>query len=262
MSARAIWKANLRLGDLDVPVKLYAALTDRKIHFRLLHRKDVVPVAQQMVNPRTDQPVPAEQIKRGIEIEPGRTIVVEETELRALDPPASRDITLERFVGADRIQRAWIDRPYYLGPDGSTPSYFALATALRLETKVGLARWTMRKKRYAGLLGTRGGYLTLTTLRPAAALIDAVVARPATGRDLEPRERKMARQLVGLLEGDFDPSDCHDAYRERVRDLVARKARGEVIAFKKAPASKGNDVSFDEMLARSIRRVKEQRKRA
>ena len=157
MSARALWKATIRLGDVKVPVKLYAALTDRKIHFRLLHRKDRVPVTQQMIDPRTDQPVPGAQVKRGIEIDPGRMVVVQASELRALEPEASRDIQLERFVLSDRIQPAWTDRPYYLGPDGDLGAYFALAAALQRENKAGLARWTMRKKRYAGVLKTRNG---------------------------------------------------------------------------------------------------------
>lgn len=262
MSARAIIKANIRLGDLAVPVKLYAALTDRKIHFRLLHRQDRVPVAQQMVDPRTDRPVPHDRIRRGVAIEPGRMVVLEAQDMRALEPEPSRDIVLERFVLPEYVRRAWIDRPYYLGPDESAPAYFALATALRREQKVGLARWTMRKKRYSGLLETRDGYLSLTTLRPASALIDVSDLPAATGRDLEPRERQMARQLVGLLAGDFDPTAYHDTYRERVLELVARKARGEVIAIKKAPPPKGDAASFSEQLARSIRDVQAQRKSA
>ena len=64
MAARAMWKADLALGEIKVPVKLYAAVRDTKVHFRLLHAADHAPVKQQMVNPETDEPVPAERSRK------------------------------------------------------------------------------------------------------------------------------------------------------------------------------------------------------
>lgn len=60
-----------------MPVKFYSAVTDRKVHFRLLHKADQVPVEQRMVDPRSGKPVPSENVRRGYETEDGRMIVLE-----------------------------------------------------------------------------------------------------------------------------------------------------------------------------------------
>src|SRR5215510_2653804 len=115
---RAMWKASLELGKLRVPVKLYGGVEERKIHFRLLHAKDRVPVAQRMVDPRSDEEVPAEDIRRGIELEPGLFVVVAPEERESAQPEASRAIAVTRVVPRDAIDIAWFERPYFLGPDG------------------------------------------------------------------------------------------------------------------------------------------------
>ena len=173
MTARVIWKARIRYKMVSVPVKLYSAIEDRKVHFRLLHAKDLVPVTQKMVDPRTREPVPAEMVRRGVESGPGEFVLLEEEQLRALEPQESREIRVSRFIDPDRMSHRWYDRPYYLGPDGDAPAYSILAGALEREEKVGLARWTMRKKSYIGALRVRDGYLMLVTLRYAGEVIAA-----------------------------------------------------------------------------------------
>ena len=77
MTARAMWKGVLRIGDASVPVKLYSAIEDRDIHFRLLHATDLVPVTQAMVNPRTDEIVPHDQTQRGYAAPEGGLVIVQ-----------------------------------------------------------------------------------------------------------------------------------------------------------------------------------------
>ncbi|MFZ0614473.1 MAG: Ku protein [Desulfobacterales bacterium] len=260
MAARAIWKARIRLRDVTVPVKLFSAIEDRKVHFRLLHAKDRVPVTQHMVDPRTEKPVPAESIRRGVETGPGDIVMLTAEELHDLEPEDSREIVILRFIDINRINRQWYDRPYYLGPDGDPLPYFALVGALEKENKEGIARWTMRKTTYHGALRFYDRYLMLTTLRPAGEVIAASELPRPQGRPLDPRELQMAAQLVRALEGDFDPGRFQDEYRQRILELVAKKARGETVSFKKAPRRRTEVVSLADMLGKSVRRVKKERK--
>src|SRR5690554_4922940 len=116
MAARAMWKGVIGLGE-GVPVKLYSAVEDRDVHFRLLHESDRVPVRQQLVNPDTDEVVPYEDTRRGLATDDGELVVFEGDELDALEPEASRDIEVLAFLPHEEIDHRWYLRPYYLGPD-------------------------------------------------------------------------------------------------------------------------------------------------
>ena len=130
MAARAMWKGVIAAGEQRVPVKLYSAVEDRNIHFRLLHDKDRMPLRQQMINPVTERRVPYEDVHKGYEIERGRYVMFAREELDALEPPPARDIEVLNFVAPEAISHLWYLRPYWLGPDGSEARYFALVEAL------------------------------------------------------------------------------------------------------------------------------------
>src|SRR5205823_649497 len=117
---------------------------DRAVHFRMLHAADRVPIRQRMVDPN-GQPVAPEAIRRGYPIDRATVVLLEDEELRALEPEPSRDITVSRFVEAALIDDRWYDRPYYLGPDGDDDAYLALAAALAEHGLEGVANWVMRK---------------------------------------------------------------------------------------------------------------------
>src|SRR5688572_4178630 len=165
MAARAMWKADLSLGEIKVPVKLYAAVQDAKVHFRLLHAADHALVKQQMVDPETEQPVLSEQIKKAVAVHRGVYVLLIEEEQAALMQKPSRLVGIEQVVAADAVDERWFDRPYYLGPDGDDAGYFALAEALKKREAIGIAHWVLRNKRYVGALQASGGYLLLDTLR-------------------------------------------------------------------------------------------------
>ena len=226
MAARAIWKGVIRIGKTKLPVKLYSAVQDHTIHFRLLHRKDKAPVKQQMVNPESGDPVEFKETQKAYPLGRGRLIKLDAEDLGKLEPEESRDIELTRFVDPADIDHRWYERAYYLGPDGNTADYFALAAALEKKKKEGVARWVMRKKEYIGALVPEDGYLTLITLRHADEVIDADALKPPEGRPLLKKEVDMARQLVKALEGSFEPAAYRDEYRERVLELVRAKAKG------------------------------------
>lgn len=236
MSARAMWKGIVTFGDIRVPVKLYSALEDRSVHFRLLHRSDQQPIRQALVNPETDEPVAYASTRRAFVADDGRRVMLDRDELDALEPRASRDITIEKFVPLAAIDHRWYDRPYYLGPDGDDDAYFALATALDGSDRQGLAHWVMRGKDYVGALRLHRGYPILVSLRHAEEVVPVESLQAPTGKPLDRRELSMARQLIGMLAAEFDPDEYHDEYRKRLLDMIEKKAHGiqpNVVPFRR-----------------------------
>jgi DNA end-binding protein Ku len=258
VAARAIWKGIVKIGSAELPVKLYSAVEDRSVHFRLLHGKDLSPIKQQMVDPDSGDPVEKEEIRKAYPLGRTAAVILEKEDLEKIEPAPSRDIEITRFVDPAEIDHRWYERAYYLGPDGASPTYFALAEALENQGKEGVARWTMRGKRYIGSLRSEKGYLVLITLRHAEEVIDAEALPAPEGRKLDDREIAMGSQLVAALSDRFDPAAYHDEYRERVLELVATKAAGKkpkVAKFTPKPAEE----SLEKALAASLQGVGKRR---
>ena len=226
MTARAIWKGELKLNSTKVPVKLYSALKDQAVRFHILDEKSKTRVKQHMVEAASGKEVTNEEIRKGFEVEPGTFVIIEQEELEKLAPEASREIEITQFVPPKKIPPEFYDRPYYLGPDGDQTAYFAFAEALKNKEMEGIARWVMRKQPYVGALRAEGDHLMLFTLRHAEEVLSAKdLPRPA-GRAPEKKELSVAKQLVELLKGEFDPKEYKDEYRARVMEFIEKKARG------------------------------------
>ncbi len=251
MAARAMWKGVVRMGDVATPVKLYSAVEDRSIRFRLLERRSQTPVSQKMVDPVSGQVVPYEDTRRGYVTNDDELVLLGPDELEALEPEASRDIEVVQFVPAETIDHRWYVRPYYLGRDGDLPRYTALAAALAKVGREGVAHWTMRKKAYVGALRLHRGYPVLATLRSALEVVPVEqVERPAW-KPLDDRQLDMARRLIEMLEAPFEPDAYRDAYRERVEELIEAKREGERPKLPK-PRKKRTVSDLDQALERSL----------
>ena len=255
MAARAIWKGVVHVGTLTVPVKLYSAVQDHAVRFRLLHKTDKQPVKQQLISSDTGDAVEYAEVKKAFPISRGRLVMLEKEELEKLEPEDSRDIEITRFVDVGDIDHRWYERAYFLGPDGNAKAYFAAAAALERRKKEGVARWVMRDRSYVGALRNEDGYLMLITLRHAEEIIAADALKPPGGRPLAQREIEMASQLLAALHDKFDPTQFHDEYRARVMDLVETKAAGrkpKVVKFR--PKKESDDVT--DALAASLAGMK------
>lgn len=252
MAARAIWKGVIKAGPVSVPVRLYSAVQDRSIHFRLLHRTDHAPVKQQLVSSDSGEPVETNEVRKAFPVGRDKLVVLENEELENLEPEDSRDITITRFVNPTQVDHRWYQRAYLLGPDGNTKAYFAAAAALEKKGRIGIARWVMRDRSYVGALLVEDGYLMLITLRHAEEIVDVEALHAPGGRALSKREVEMAAQLLRALHDEFDPSKFHDEYRARVLDLVEAKAAGrkpKVTTFR--PRKTAED-QLDKVLAKSL----------
>lgn len=263
MTARAMWKAVIRLGGgaktdaTDVPIKLYAGVRSKPFSFHLLHAKDGERVEQRIVNPETGEAVAPAEVRKGFEVSSGVFVLVDPDELKLAAPAPSRDIEVHAFVPLDSIEPVWLDRPYWLGPDGTAEHYFALAGALRATGRAGIATFVMRGKRYTGALCEQHGYLALITLRHEEEVVAAPKLPASATRAADPKELALAQQLVGSLEGEFEPDEYHSEYRQRLRELIEAKASGKRIAkvraVKREPTEKSLAAALKASLAKTGR---------
>ena len=255
MAARAIWKGELKIGTQKIPVKLYAAVEDKSIRFHILDDSKRNRVKQHMVQPESGEEVETKDIRKGYEIEPGRFVILDDEELEKLKPEPSRDIEVSGFIPIKAISQQFYERPYFLGPDGDQANYFALARALENQETEGIAHWVMRNKAYSGALGAQDGYLVLSTLRNAGEVIAADELPKPDGRAPTKKEIEMAKLLVSMLEGEFNPDNYKDKYRERVLEFIAKKAKGHAPRLA-AVKTKRKTTSLDTVLAKSIAALK------
>jgi DNA end-binding protein Ku len=204
------------------------------VRFHQLSSKTGARVKQKRVDASTGEEVPYEDIVKGYEITPDRYVVITNEELDALDPKATRTIDIEEFVDLSEIDPIYYDHNYYLAPTaGGAKAYRLLLDAMRDSGKVGIGKVVLRSKQQLAALRPNGDVLTLTTMLwgdevlPADRLDEIGEIEEASATD---RELKMAEQLIASLSAEFEPSKFRDEYRDRVLELIERKAAGEEIA--------------------------------
>jgi DNA end-binding protein Ku len=256
--ARAIWKGLIELGKHEIGVKLYSAVEDHTVHFRMLHRKDDAPVEQHIIRKDTGKDVDKEDMRKAFALSKTTAVLLEPGDLEKLVPAESREIQLCRFIAPSLLSDQWFERPYYLGPDGDQEAYFALAQAIEHKKVIGIARWVMRKKRYVGALSSLDGYLVMSTLRRADQVLSFSGVEPAKTAAPHANELKLARQLVSSISADFEPERWKNEYRERLCRLIEAKARGEKIE-RQPVKRRAPQASLAESLKASIAAAREKK---
>ena len=231
---RAIWSGAISFGLVNIPVKLYSAVSRKTVRFHQIDAESGQRIRQQRVNPESGEEVPYEQIVKGYEISPEQYVTITPEELEALEPQKTRTIDIEQFVDLEQIDPIHYDHPYYLAPDkGAGKAYKLLLDAMEQADKVGIARVVIRSKENLVALRSYNGALTMETM-----LFPDEVVDPSSIDEIESadgnvkttkRELDMAKQLIESLSSDFDPSGYRDEYRERVLEMIERKAAGETI---------------------------------
>jgi DNA end-binding protein Ku len=231
---RAIWSGAISFGLVNIPVKLYSAVSKKTVRFNQLDGKDNTRIQQKRVNPKTGDEVPYERIVKGYEISPDRYVVVKPEELESVEPRKTHMIEIEDFVEIDQIDPIFYDHPYYLAPGkGATKAYALLLKAMEESGKVGIARVVIRSKEQLVALRAQDGVLHMETMLFGDEVVppDSLDEIPdASELEASAREVKMAGELIESLSAEFDPSKYRDSYREQVLDLIERKAEGEEIA--------------------------------
>ena len=232
--ARAIWSGAISFGLVNIPVKLFSAVSKKTVRFHQIDAESGARVRQKRVGP-DDEEIAYEQIVKGYEIGPDRYVTITPEELDGLAPDKTRTIDIEDFVDLEEIDPIYYDHPYYLAPDtGAAKAYQLLVDAMEDAGKVAIARVVIRSKENLVAIRPRDGVLAMETMLFADEVVptDSLdeMTTDATVKTTE-RELTMARQLIDSLSSDFEPEKYHDEYRERVLDLIERKAQGETIVI-------------------------------
>jgi DNA end-binding protein Ku len=229
---RAIWSGSISFGLLNVPVKLYSAVSSKKVSFRELRASDGSRIRHKRVAEADDKEVPYEDIVKGYEMTPDQYVVLTRDELEALDPAKTRAIEIQDFVDLDEIDPIYFDQPYYLGPDkGADRAYSLLVKAMGEARKVAVARFVLRNKEHLAAIRPMGEVLTMATMRFADEVVSPEDLGDALPDEIEPEKREldMAKALIDSLAAEFDASKYRDEYREELLGLIEQKARGEEI---------------------------------
>ena len=238
---RAIWSGAISFGLVNIPVKLYSAVSKKTVRFHQIDAESGQRIRQQRVNPGSGEEVPYEQIVKGYEISPDKYVTITPEELESLEPQKTRTIDIEEFVDLEQIDPIYYDHPYYLAPDkGAAKAYKLLLDAMEEADKVAIARVVIRSKENLVALRAYGGAITMETMLfpDEVTQPDSIEELSAVDGDVKTtkRELDMAKQLIESLSGDFDPSGYRDEYRERVLELIERKAAGETITIEEPVA--------------------------
>jgi DNA end-binding protein Ku len=230
---RAIWSGAISFGLVNIPVKLYSAVNRKTVRFHQLDREDNQRIQQKRVNPRTGEEVPYENLVKGYELAPDRYVIITPEELESLEPQKTRSIDIEDFVELAEIDPIYYDHPYYLVPDkGAGKAYKLLLEAMKDSGKVAIARVVIRSKENLVAIRPLDGMLTMETMLFSDEVIpsDGIEDIPADGEaKTSARELEMAKQLIDSLTSDFEPGKYRDEYRDRVLEMIERKAEGEEI---------------------------------
>jgi DNA end-binding protein Ku len=243
---RAIWSGAISFGLVNIPVKLYSAVSRKTVRFHQLDGKDGMRIQQKRVNPKTGDEVPYERLVKGHEIAPDRYVVVKPEELDAIEPRKTRMIEIEDFVELAEIDPIFYDHPYYLVPGkGAAKAYALLLQAMEDSGRVGIARVVIRSKEQLVALRAKDGVLHMETMLFGDEVIppDSLEELPEESElKASKREVQMAAELIDSLANDFDPDKYHDEYRERVLELIERKAEGEEIAVQPEEEASAEEV--------------------
>jgi DNA end-binding protein Ku len=231
---RSIWSGAISFGLVNVPVKLYSAVSRKTVRFHQLNRETGNRISQRRVDPVTEEEVSYDDIVKGYELTKDSYVIITPEELESLDPEKTRTIDIEDFVDLEDIDPIFYDHPYYLVPDtGATKAYGLLLNAMQESGKVAIAKVVLRSKEQLVAIRPQDDLLCMETMIFADEVVphDSIDDLP-DAKDLKAsaRELKMAQQLIESLSTEWAPEKYRDEYREQVLALIERKAAGEEIA--------------------------------
>ena len=237
--ARSMWSGAISFGLVNVPIKLYSAVSRKTVRFHQLSADDGARIQQKRVSSVSGDEVPYERIVKGYELSPDRYVTITQEELDSLDPKSSRMIEIQDFVDLADIDPVYYDHSYYLAPaTGASKPYELLREAMTESGKVAIATFVMRGKEYLAAIRASGPALVLSTMVfadevvPADQIDELMALEDVEASD---REVKMAQQLIDSLSGDFEPEKYRDRHREQVMEMIEKKAAGEEIVVQPAP---------------------------
>ena len=232
MAARPTWKGYLKISLVNIPVKVFPA-TDASatISFNQLHAECQSRIQQKRWCPTCQKDVPNTDIVKGYEYEKGRYVVMDDEDVEKVRVESTRVIDLEKFTDDVEVDPIYLDRPYYLAPDGPVAKEAFAVIREGMKGKAGIGKVALYGREYLIKVQPRERGLIMYTLRHASEIrsmdaIDELADMPET---VKPAEVALAQQVIGTFEGALDFADYRDEYQEGLREIIDAKIEGREV---------------------------------
>ncbi|MFO1079854.1 MAG: Ku protein [Reyranellaceae bacterium] len=254
-AVRPAWEGHLRLSLVTCPVTLYTATENTAdVHFHLINPETNNRIHLQTVDAVTGEAVERSGLVRGFEVAKNKYVLFDKDELDAVKLESTRVVDITEFVDAASIDRIYWDQPYYLAPSGRTgiEAYAVIRAAMAQRRKVALGRLVLHQRERLCALEPRDGGMLLTTLHAHDQIRSTA---GVFGRDLpkpDPRMLEIAERIIEQQAAAFDPSRFVDRYEDALRELIARKAKGETVVSAEAAEPEEKVVDLMAALQRSL----------
>jgi len=263
---RAIWSGSISFGLVNIPVKVVTAVSDKEIHFHMLHAKDGARIKFKRVCPKEEVEVDNADIVRGYEVGRGEYVTFTDAELAAADPSAARTIDISEFVALDEIDPSYYDKAYYLVPDKNADKPYALLlAALQKTEKVGIAKVVMRDKEYLVAIRAKGEALMMETMHFAEEVVapETVTADlKVLPKDVDRKQLALAQELIASLTEEFDPARHANSHREKVLAMVEAKIKGHKVVNEPAAPAAAKAMDLVSALESSLAKARTRANRA
>src|SRR5688500_10095263 len=261
MAARPIWRGQVRIGLVSIPVELYSATkSGATIAFHQVHEPTGKRIKYEKVVPGIG-PVDRDEIVKGYEVSKGHYVLLDPEEIESVKLESRKTLDLVQFVDDDDIAPMYFEKPYYVVPadDLAEEAYVVLRDALRDAQKVGVGQLAMRGQEYVVALKPHDRGMLMETLRYA----DEVNKSSGIFRDIgdtkpEPDLRDMAAMLIERKAVEFNPAVYYNRYVDALKDLIAekQKKRGEKVIqdpdADAAPQRGSNDIALVAAIKKSL----------
>jgi DNA end-binding protein Ku len=234
---RPTWKGFLKISLVNIPIKVFPATESAgAIAFNQLHGECRTRIRQKRWCEHCNREVPNSEIVKGYEFDKGRYVVLSDEDFDTVRPESTRVIDLVQFSDDSAIDPIYVDRAYYLAPDGPMAADAFAVMRDGMQGKVGIGKLALYGREYLVAVKPQGKGLVLYTLHHAAEIrsIDAVDELDAVSRQARPEEIKLARQVIQTFEGPLDLTTYTDAYKAGLQRIIDAKIAGEDIV---APAA-------------------------
>jgi DNA end-binding protein Ku len=252
---KAIWTGAISFGLVNIPVRLYSAIEQQENGFRLLHKKDNVPLKYKRWCPKHDHEVPWDEVVKGLEIGKNKYFVLEKEELGKLRPKGTDEIEILEIIDSWQIDPIYFGHHYFIGPDsGKEKAYFLLKNALEQAAKAAVGKFVMKEREHVCAIESYKSGLLLTTLNYAHEIRDIrKVDFLDDAPDLKQQEVNLATQLIAKLEKkEFKIAGFRDTFADELKALVRKKAKGELVEVKYEPKGTGGEKNLIEALKASL----------
>jgi len=263
MPARPTWKGYLKVSLVNIPIKVFPATeSSATISFNQLHGECQTRIQQKRWCPRCNREVPNSELVKGYEFEKGRYVVLSEDDFENVRPASTRVIDLARFADASAIDPMYVDRTYYLAPDGPVAADAFAVMREGMQGKIGVGKLALYGREYLVAVRPFGKGIAMHTLHHAAEIrsVDEVEELNSVPAKVKPEEIKLAKQVIETFEGPLDLASYKDEYREGLQQIIDAKIAGEEVV---APAIEAPPkvVNLMEALRKSLDAVSAGKKR-